>query len=82
MKELARTTTESQLFDWSGGWDQFGTAGFTFYKVTTKLPFGSLPAGSVFDYVHVDYEYSKIEFGNTTGNSHIFALLTTVGDPL
>lgn len=52
---------EKQLFTWTGGWDQFDTAGFSFYDSTLKVPMGTFQTGDTFDVINVDYEHSKIQ---------------------
>lgn len=51
---------ESQLFDWTGGLDQYEAAIFGFYDVTLKVAIGEFPVGSTFDSVTVGYENSTI----------------------
>jgi hypothetical protein len=81
-EQKPRIAAEQQLFDFTGGWDQFDTAGFTFYEVTTTVPIGTLPTGRKFDYANVDYENSRVEFGNTAGETYTFNLILTVGERL
>ena len=75
---MPNATAEKQLFDWAGGWDQFDTAGFTFYDVTLKVPMGPFTIGAQFSVANVDYEKSIVELldGET---SYKFPLILSVG---
>lgn len=46
---------EKQLFDWTG-WDQQGTASFSFYNVVLKVDVGPFKTGKKFGSAFVDYE--------------------------
>jgi len=54
---------EKSLFSWEE-WNEYGTLGIQFYKITLKANIGIHKIGQKFEWAEIDFDSEKLRLGN------------------